>query len=537
MTAPPLLSTNGQIVLAEEPAFCLGSVTVEPALCRVEAAVAVQLEPRVMQVLVALAAAAPHVVSRDTLIERCWQGRIVGDDAINRAIGSLRKLAREHGGGTFSIETLKKIGFRLTGLLASREGPDASRAESARHVPPASQWSAAPAIAVLPFSHPAGDMDQAYFAEGMAEEIIAGIAQGRTLRVISPLSSLGYRVAGASAAQICEDLGVRYLVRGQVRRMAARLRLIVQVIDGQTDETIWSERYERPIDDLFAVQDEVAAGVIAAIEPAVLGHEQMLARKRSSGVEFWDLFIRARYHFWKSSIPDFRTAASLLGQALELKPDDAAALSLLSLVELSKVWAGGHPDPAGLIARAHSKAQDAVAADNRNPAAHHALGIVLAQLGQHEQAMAAQRRSLQLNPYNPQAQGELARLMAFGRGPVEEVLALSDAALLASPTDPHDWLWLRSRAIALFLAGRSDEALESARAASARRPDYFFLHLLVAVCASAAGERQAARIACAQGQAMNPSYNFNHLKLGHPFVYKQDLERFAAALRETGWPG
>lgn len=543
MTA--MFARPGQIDLSREAPFRIGSLAVEPAVCRVVGAAPsstpVPLEPRVMQVLVVLARDAPQVVSRDTLIQRCWQGRIVGDDAINRVIGRLRSLARAHEGAGFAIETVNKVGYRLVGdvhLPAPAQAPQPWAPAAPERAAPLAQARGGdylPAIAVLRFGHPANELEQAYFAEGMAEDIIDGLAHARMLRVISPLSSLAYRQQDAGARQICADLGVRYLVRGQIRRMADTLRLSVSLTDGETDDTIWSARFDRPIGELFAVQSEVAAGIIGAIEPAILEHEQFLVKSRPPSLEFWDLFIRARYHFWKGTISSFQQASTLLHQALAIKPDHSAALSLLAMVDLSKVWAGNHPDAARVVARAQQSAQRAVAADNRNPTAHHVLGIVLAQFGQHEQAMAAQRRSLQLNPYNPQAQGELARLIAFGGGDANEVVTLADSALRASPTDPHDWLWLRSKSIALLLAGRPAEALQQAREATARRPDYFFLHLLVAACAAAAGDMDAARTALAQGQDMNPRYGLKGLRLGHPFTREADMQRFVDALQLAGW--
>jgi TolB-like protein/DNA-binding winged helix-turn-helix (wHTH) protein len=547
MMAATVTGEGRQIDLARAPPFRIGALTVEPAVCRVvRGKVSTPLEPRVMQVLVLLAGEAPRVVSRDMMIQRCWQGRIVGDDAINRVVGRLRSLAREDEGRSFSIQTLNKVGYRLVGDVELADaGADGRRAAPAPlgaepAVPPVAPprpGDYLPAIAVLPFGHPVDDPDQVYFAEGMAEDIINGLAHARMLRVISPLSSLAYRRQEAGARQICSDLGVRYLVRGQIRRMAGTLRMSVSLTDGETDETIWSARFDRPIGELFAVQSEVAAGIIGAIEPAILEHEQFLVKSRPPSLEFWDLFIRARYHFWKGTIASFQQATTLLHQALTMKPDDSAALSLMAMVNLSKVWAGNHPEAAQLVARAQALAQRAVAADNRNPMAHHVLGVVLAQFGQHEQAVAAQRRSLQLNPYNPQAQGELARLIAFGGGDADEVIALADGALQASPTDPHDWLWLRSKSIALLLAGRADEALQQAREACARRPDYFFLHLLVAATAAAAGDMESARTALTRGQEMHPHYTLKGLRLGHPFTREADLQRFVDALRMAGWHG
>ena len=535
----------GQIELAKTPAFHIGSLPVEPGLCRVGTDASVPLEPRVMQVLVALGAASNRIVSRDALIARCWGGRIVGDDAINRVIGRLRKLAREEGNDSFGIETINKVGYRLIGEtdLGLPQGDNAiAQAPATGYAVPHPVHelrigSYKPGIAVLPFGHPPDDIEQVYFAEGMAEDIIAGLARSRLLRVMSRLSSFGHELTSPGLVKVCADLNVRYLVRGQVRRLGTALRLSIDLIDGDNDETIWSARYDRPIGDLFALQVEITGGIVGAIEPAVLGHEQFLVQGRPQSLEFWDLFIRARHHFWRGTIADFREAAGLLHQALAVKPDDASALALLAMTELSKVWAGFYRDAGERIVKAHGYAVRAVAADNRDAGAHHALGIVLAQLGEHDQAIAEQRRSLQLNPFNAQAQGELARLLAFGGGDTEEALAFSNAALAASPTDPHDWLWLRSKAIACFIAGRQEAAVHHAREACARRPDYFFLHFLVAACCAGAGEIEAARAACAQGQAMHPQYNIKMLQLGHPFGRRADLDNFAAALKAAGWAG
>jgi TolB-like protein/Flp pilus assembly protein TadD len=534
----PSSSARNQIDLAQQRSFQLGQLRVDPALCSVWSATLEKLEPRVMQVLVALVEASPQVVSRDTLIQRCWDGRIVGDDAINRVVGRLRKLAQVDGLEHFRIETSHKIGYRLLGTIEFADLNDKLDAGEPTAGPVAritNTASGIPAIAVLPFRHPEDDINQAYFAEGMAEEIIADLTLTPHLRVVSPLSSLNYRPGDRGARQVCSELGVQYLLQGQIRRMDDQLRLLVNLTDGRSDETIWSARFARPISDLFDVQAEVAAGIVGAIGPAIFSHEQLQPRTQKSGVDFWEVFIRARFHFWKGTIPDFDEAATLLDQALRLKPEDPVALSLLAMVDLSKLWSGRDPDPARLLQKADESARRAIAADNRCPVAHHVLGIVLAQQGEHDLAVAAQRRSLQLNPNNAQAIGELARLMAFGGDDVTEVLALADAALLLSPTDPHDWLWLRSKAIALFLAERRGEALEMARAACTRRPDYFFLHILVAACAAAADEPDTARKACDQARAMSPGYNVRGLKLGHPFRHERDLQRFMSALELAGW--
>jgi TolB-like protein/Flp pilus assembly protein TadD len=527
-----------RVDLARQQPFRIGGLRVDPTLCRVWSKNTYRLEPRVMQVLVVLAEHSPNVVSRDILLEQCWDGRIVGEDAINRVVSRLRKLSGADGIERFRIETLKKVGFRLIGRIERpivTEALPIDRAHGPETTAARGTSGGSPAIAVLPFDHDPADLDQTVLAEGVAEEIIADLSHTPLLRVISPLSSLTYRVGTGGARQACADLGVRYLVHGKVRRTSDQLRLLVTLTDGQSDETIWSARYVRPITDLLAVQGGVAAGVAGAIGPAILTHEQLQSRDRTTNMDFWELFIRARFHFWKGTLSDFEEAHALLERALALRPEDSSALSLMAMVDLSKLWSGSQPAPDLLLRQAQSNALRAIASDNRCPVAHHVMGIVLAQLGEHERAVAAQRQSLQLNPNNAQAMGELARLMAFGGDDVDAVLSLADTALALSPTDPHDWLWLRSKAIALFLSGRHIEALEAAHAACVRRPDYFFLHFLVAACAAAAGQFETAGAACEQGMAMAPAYDIHGLRLGHPFAQARDFERFREALELAGW--
>lgn len=393
-----------------------------------------------------------------------------------------------------------------------------------------------PSVAVLMFRHPMGDNDQAYFAEGMAEDIISGLARSRMMRVISRQSSLGYNATGVAASQICADLGVRYLVRGQIRWMGPAMRVTVELIDGEHDQQIWSGRYDRPLVELFSVQDAITMEIVATLEPALLGREQQIAMRNTHGLEHWDLLMRGRYHFWRATQEDLAKATELLEKALELAPNDASTLTLLAMTELGEVWGGIKTDALEKLRKAYDYSIRAVAADPRDSGAHHALGIVLAFMGQTEQASAEQRLALKLNPTSAQARGELGRLLAF-RGDAAEAIASSDEAIGLSPTDPHDWLWHRSKAIACFTGGQPVQAVVHALDASARRPDYFFLHFLVAACQSAAGNMTAARAACAQGLEIHPRYSMRALMIGHPFTRPADLERFAAALRGAGWEG
>ncbi|WP_336987092.1 TIR domain-containing protein [Altererythrobacter aquiaggeris] len=399
-----------------------------------------------------------------------------------------------------------------------------------------SDHSDRPSIAVLPFRHPPNDADQAYFAEGMAEDIIAGLSRSRLLRVTSRQSSLSYDAETVSTAQACADLSVRYLVRGQIRRMGSKARVRADLIDGDTDEVVWSGHQDRPIDEIFELQDSITNGIVGTIEPALLDLEQNRAARGSQDLRHWDLFIRGRYHYWRATFEHFRKAEEILLKALKLDPHDAPTLVLLALSQLGDIWGGRTKNFVETVKRANDYATRAVAADPRDATTHYALGIVLSLMGRFDQGMAEQRRSLDLNQGNAQALGELGRLLAF-RGDPDEALEVNAEALSLSPNDPHDWLWLRSMSVAALRAGRPEEALRHARDALTRRPDFFFLHLQLAACSQRAGDNASARAACARGVELNDKYSLAALEWGHPYSERDDLEDFVGALREAGWTG
>lgn len=411
----------------------------------------------------------------------------------------------------------------------------AAAAVPASHADPRSRdGRGRPAVAVLAFGHPSSAHEEVHLAQGIVEAVIAGLARSKLLTV-SSRQSLSFDGRGLSAARICADLGVDYIAQGQVRLVAGTARVSAHLTHGGDDTTVWSGRYDRPVADLLAVEDDISTAVVSGLESALLAHEEARALLVPiEDLDHWGLFVRGRRHFWRSTVTDSREAQDLLVQALRLKPDDTPTLSLLAHCWLVEVWAGSSPDPRVAIAEAHRYALRAVHLDGSDAFAHFTLGVVLSTMGQPAQDMAEQRRALELNPNLAAAHGELGRLLAFA-GQADEALIACDRAIGASPTDPHLWLWLLSKAIACFTARRYDEAARHAAAACATRPDYFFLHFLQAACAAAAGRTEEARAPMAEGLRLRPRYSLAALKLGHPFVNPVDLARYVGALTAAGW--
>ena len=292
--------TGGSMQLAHQAAFSLGTLEVRPPTREVVSPHGRELlQPRVMQVLVTLAEARGAVVSRDDLIHACWDGRVVGEDAITLVMMKLRKLA-VRSDGAFAVETIRGVGYRLATEMA---------APAARLPEPEPSGKARPRLVVLEFTHPPGDEEQAWFAEALADELTAGLAKSPLLAVTPRQALLNSDVVGHPPGAICARLGVDYVLDGKVRSLGGTVRVSVDLIQGSDETSAWSARYDQPMSDLFSMMNEITSSIIGTVEPAVLELEEGHAlRIPERSLQFWHLFVRGRRSFWRSTPEDVRAA-------------------------------------------------------------------------------------------------------------------------------------------------------------------------------------------------------------------------------------
>ena len=483
------------------------------------------LGARAFDVLSALVARAGDLVSKSELFELVWPGVIVEENNLQVHISTLRKLI-----GAELIATIPGRGYRFTAPVADPGGR--RQAAAAVLVTPMSARS----VAVLPFANLSNDPDQEYFSDGLAEDIISKLIRSPWLYVIARNSSFRYRKPDPSISDVCADLGTRYLVTGSVRRSGNMVRITAELVDGQNRETLWSQRFDRPLDDLFQVQNEISTSIVSAIEPVYLKREEYLTSQLATpDMKFWELLMRARWHFWRSTREHVETARTHVKQALELKPDDPPALSLLAFTHMSRVWAGWSTNAREDIMEANRLALRAVRQNDTDPFAHFTLGTALSFTGNIPQAIAELEYALTLYPQFAAAAGELGRLLAFA-GRTQEAAEYVLQAADASPHDPHLSLWIRTRGIACFIDGNYIDAVRYASQATAQRSDWFFNYYLLAACQEAAGQHEEALKAVQQAQTFGP-YPLQALRMGHPFMDDKVLERFTAFLRQAGWAG
>jgi TolB-like protein len=262
------------------------------------AGTAIHIEPQVFDLLVYLLRNRDRMVSKDDLIASVWGGRIVSESTLTSRINAARRAVGDSGGEQKLIRTIARKGLRFVGDVRT---PSSGAAPSGPAAPPHDitlPFPERPAIAVLAFDNMSGDPEQEYFSDGISEDIITALARLRWFLVIARNSSFVYKGQAVHMKQVGAELGVAYVLEGSVRKAGDRVRITAQLNDLATGSHVWAERYDRALADVFAVQDEITAAIVAAIEPQLHAAESFrAARKPPESMNAWDLVMRALSHY------------------------------------------------------------------------------------------------------------------------------------------------------------------------------------------------------------------------------------------------
>jgi len=262
----------------------------------------VALQPQVFDLLLYLIQERERVVSKDDLISRIWQDRAVSDSALNSRINAARQAIGDDGQRQHLIRTVARKGFRFVGEVSEEASGAQSREQRST---PGQRTPDRPAIAVLAFENMSDDPEQDYFCDGISEDILTALSKVRWFLVISRNSSFAYKGRAVQLKQIGDELGVRYVVEGSVRKSGDRLRITAQLNDTTTGAHLWAEQYDRELGDIFAVQDEITNAIVVAIEPQIYTAENFRAkRKAPDNMDAWGLLMRALSHFWRMTHQD-----------------------------------------------------------------------------------------------------------------------------------------------------------------------------------------------------------------------------------------
>ena len=338
-----------------------------------------------------------------------------------------------------------------------------------------------PSIAVLAFENMSGDPEQEYFSEGISDDIITALSRSPWLFIIARNTTFTYKGTNVDVRRVSEELGVRFVLEGSVRRSGDRVRVTAQLIDGATGGHVWSERYDGQLKDVFDLQDEITRNVVASIQTTVhlTTIEDPVERSVRPDLTVWELTMRSWHLLYDFDPESYAYAKTLLERALAIDPESAEANMILSLINHHIAILGFVPDVRPAMETAHALARRATHLDNRNEYAHWALGISCWGLLKYDESLAALERAVALNPNCSLAYGSLGTLLGI-LGRSDDAIANQEIAIRSNPLDPSIFFRFSGVALAHYMAGRYEEAIEWAERAIHRMPRWFYAHFVLA---------------------------------------------------------
>ncbi len=388
------------------------------------------------------------LVSKCDLMNEVWPETTVEENNLDRNISAVRKALGQKPTGPQYIETVPRLGYRFVAPLG------APPAEGVSDSPlPASDISA---IAVLPFADMSPERDQDYLCEGLAEELINALTQIDGLRVASRTASFQFRATGADIRSVGQHLGVGTLLEGSVRKMDDCLRVTVQLIEVNSGFHRWSQRFDRKLDDVFAIQDEIAESVVASLRGNVLsGMEKQGLLRPHTGAAAYEYYLRGRQHLPRMTEPDLQTSGAMFARAIEFDSSYAPAHAGLAIVHATLYeWYGAKDED---LAKAESASQKALELAPDLADAHVARGFTLSLSRCYDQAALQFEQAIRINPHLFEAYYYFART-AFAHGDIERSAELFR---LAARTRHEDFQSPMLLAQSLQILGKEADSREA----------------------------------------------------------------------------
>ena len=388
-----------------------------------------------------------------------------------------------------------------------------------------------PSIVVLPFVNMSEDPKQEYFSDGITEDLTSALSKISSLFVIARNSAFTYKGKAVKVQDVSKEMGVRYVLEGSVRKADNQVRITAQLIDAITGGHLWAERYDRPLQGIFALQDEVVGKIVTTLKLQLPLQEQGYSvRKTTDNLAAYDDYLRGREHFNRFTQEANAQARQMFEQALELDPQYAEAYALLGSTYFAEWAFQWRQDPQALD-QALALAQRAVVLDDSLAQAHVTLGGVYLWKKQHDQAIAEGERAIALDANFAEAYTWLGEaLRRVGRP--EEALGLLEKAMRLNPHYPPFYIYQLGEAYRY--TGRYEEAIAAYKKALTHIPDLLIAHLGLAVIYSELDREEEARAEVAEVLRLNPKYSLEVLRQISPYKDPAVLERMLAALRKAG---
>ncbi len=445
-------------------------------------------EPQVIELLALLIENRERMVSKEEINEKVWRGRVVSDAALSSRIKMARKLLEDDGRTQRYIRTVHKKGFRFIAPVtisgagngistdsgaASYNGSNGEAHHSTRHapfpttsaansngIPDSQEHRAKPAIAVLPFTNMSDDPEQEYFSDGITTDLISHLSHHRWLDVVARNSTFGFKNKSVSLQELREALKVDYVVEGSIQKAGNRVRINVHLIDALTGHTMWADKYNREISDIFELQDEITEMIAARLEPEIgYAERNKVVHARPSNMLAWDCYHLGVYHFYRFTGPDNLEAQHLLKRSQELDPLFGEAFAWWAYaVILGMVYWDTPPTPQ-LLDDALEACDKALSISPNNATFHALRARVLLARREYDSAISENQIAIEMNPTFAAAYCGLGDSLAY-EAKYEEAIENFKKSIALSPNDPQLWAFFTYGALALIFQGQYETALQ-----------------------------------------------------------------------------
>jgi adenylate cyclase len=396
-----------------------------------------------------------------------------------------------------------------------------------------------PSIVVLPFANMSNDPSQDYFSDGITEDITTDLSKISSLFVIARNSAFTYKGKPVKVQEVSKELGVHYVLEGSVRKAGDQVRITAQLIDATTGGHLWSQRYDRPLKDIFALQDEIVQKIVTTLRLQLTLQEQgYTVGKTTDQLEAYDHFLRGLEYYYRAAKEDILRARQMFEKAIALDPQYALAYAYLGLTYHSE-WALGPNPNAQTLEQALAMGQQAVALDDSLPVAHALLGRFYASRRQYDQALAEDERAIVLDPNNADSYATQAEVLSV-MGRPEDALQAVEQAMRLNPRATRGQLF--NLALAYYLMGRYTEAIPPLKSLLARNPNFLIGYYLLSISYTQQWHCQQSQdpqtltqawAAAQRAAALNPSYRQGHEALGMVYLFQRQYGQAIAALEQA----
>lgn len=525
-----------------------------------------RLEPKAMAVLLYLTERAGNIVTREELEQQVWQGTVVTYEALTVTINKIRAALGDDSRQPKYIETLPKRGYRLIATVRPADERPTQPMAGKRTVgvvlvvaallgaiasaillwgdsggTPAGDRALVlpqhdlPSIAVIPFANNSNEPQQDYFAAGITEYLITDLSRLSSLLVTSRNSVLAFNSKSADIKNISQALNVRYVLTGSVMKSGEQMRIAVQLADADSGMQIWASRFDRRVDDLFAVQDEIIGKIVSELVKQVGESEQLvLSRNYTSNIEAHDYFIRGNALYTSISKEGNSLAREMFLKAIEVDPRFASAYGAIALTYVDDYRRKWGDDPAGAVDRAFEYANQAIAIDKNAAVAYVVLAYAhLYGRKEPEKAIVAARQAITLYPNYADAYAITGSAYSFVDR-LADAIRVNQHAMRLNPTSSY--IYFANLGRDYYFLNQAEKAIDSLQEAIFRNDNYLNAHLYLAATYASFGRQSDAEWEVEKILALDPEFSLDYWGATQPYRTRARLERLVGDMRKAGLP-